>query len=222
MDNERVVYSPQAFGGGMGGGLFGGNGGILEGLLLGALFGNRRGGLFGGCEGGGGDLAADAIAAKVVELQETGDIKEMVGEIKGELKDAMNAEFRGVDSRLFNIAEETILARKDAEIAALKATNQIENRMTAFEVSTDKQFCGLRAEIGKSTQEILNKLAADKLDEKNDEISRLRAEKAHLTQVNLFSSQLQAIASEVQNMGTKITQFGAGNVATPVNTNQHG
>lgn len=237
MENERIVYNPTAIGAGQGGlGGFGG-GGLLEGLLLAGLLGGRRGGLFGGGEGGdGANVLAGDIAAQVVNLQNSGDIKEEVQGTKAAIIADLQAVQGILQSQIAASDKQALAAMYETKIASLQSTNEITNKignetqaiagqMTSFQVSTDKQFCHVDNKIAASTQTILNQLNADKLDSKNDEIAALRAERDRLTTTINFGNQFAAIASQLNNLSQKqdltnqVVQFGAGNVATPVATN---
>lgn len=230
--------------GGAGGLGFGGGDGLGLIALLALLGGRRGGGLFGGDEGhgGGANVLAGDVAAKVVELQNSSNLRAEVRDTEAALRETilnqtigLNSEFRGLEGRIDNAALDAVKAQYEAKIASLQATNVLERRIDdesekirtdiqQFQVSTDKQFCHVNSAIQSSTQTILNHLAADKLDAKNDEIAQLRAERNHLNQTLLFSNQLNSINSAInsieqtQRLSNKVVQFGAGNTAIPVNT----
>jgi len=98
-------------------------------------------------------------------------------------------------------------------------TQSIKDQLVMMERKIDEDFCQVRAEIKDSRQEILNRLFSDKLDEKNDEIAELRAERAHLTSTIQFSNQFTAInsaiadLSQAQRLTNQTIQFRTGNLA---------
>lgn len=128
------------------------------------------------------------------------------------LRDVVQNRFEGVQS------ENRIIRQIDAE------TDIIKERLTNFERSTDKQFCETNMNIKDSERRILDRLYSDKLDEKNDEIARLRAKCARTEDVLSFSNQnnelksmINSIAQE-QRFSSKTVQFGTGNLAGTAQT----
>lgn len=225
IDNEPVIMGSNPGYGGFGGG-------IGELIALMALMG-RRG--FGGDEGGHrreDSVLAGDVAAKVVELQNTSDLKAEVKGVEAGLRESLlnqtigfGNEFRGLEGRIDHAALDAVKAQFEAKIASLEATNKIEGRMNAFEVNTDRQFCSTNHNIEASERRILEKLNLNILEQKNDEIAQLREDKRGLTQSIVFGNQLNAINSQLNEMAQNIRatnqtiQLGTGNLATPTATN---
>ncbi len=201
-------YEPNVMGGGAGLGGFGG-GGLIEGLLLATLLGRR-----GGLGGDGGCTESDAIAAKVVALQNSSNLRDDICEMGTSIQSALQTQ-TNVQTIQFNNVREAIGV---AAIAAERNANEITNLIQS-------QGCATRELSMANTQAILNQLAADKLDEKNDEIANLRRERDGINQQLLFSTQFNAINSVIANLvneqkiANKVTQIGAGNTAIPVASN---
>lgn len=238
--NEKIAYSPMAVGATDGSG-FGGSG-ILGLIALISLL--RNNGILGneGAAAGGNVLAGD-IAAQVVSLQNSADLKGLIQNVESQLQLAMqnqsndlNAQFNAIQQAMCTSEVNALKASYESTISQLNSTNNIMNKigdetqavqaqMTAFQVSNDRQFCAVDNKISNSTQLILSQLAADKLDSKNDEIALLRARTNSLeTNIN-FGSQFNMIASQLNNLSQKqdltnqTIQFGTGNVSTPTATN---
>lgn len=235
LEREGVVYNPLSFGGpgygsGYGNDMFGG-GGLMGGLLLASLLGGRRGGLFGG-EGvsNGGDVLAGDVASKVVELQNTADLKYDVKSVESNLRESIlnqtigfGNEFRGLEGKIDRAATDAVKAQYESKIASLESTNILSNKIGHVETEIQAVKCQIDNKINHSTQTILNHLNADKLDSKNDEISELRSRNRHMEQTILFGNQLNSITSSINSMDQRLTnqvvQFGTGNLATPTATN---
>lgn len=242
--SNRFTEDAQMLGGNGGFGF--GGGGILEGLLFASLLG-RRGGLFGGDGAGGGEILAGDIASKVVELQNTADLKAEMKDVESGLRETilnqtigLGEEFRSLDTQIGNAKLDAVKAQFEAKIASLESTQAINNRLTAFEVSTDKQFCHVNSHVDaaerrviervdSSERRILDKIADNILEEKNDLIAQLRTRNNNLDQTLLFSNQINGLAvalnniSQKQDLTNQTIQFGTGNVATPTaNNNQVG
>lgn len=209
--------------GGFGFGGFGG-GGILEGLIFGSLLGNRRGGgLFGGGDcGNGGEVEAGDIAARVVALQNSADLKQEIADVKA----AVIADNQGVLSTLQSAICESnkaaLAAMYESKISALQSTNEITNKIGNVETEIQSVKCHVDSKIAASTQAILGVIAADKLDSKNDEIAQLRSRNNAMEQNIQFSaltSVVSNLANQTQHLSNQVVQFGAGNTAIPVATN---
>jgi len=149
--------------GGFGGGL--GSGGIIEGVLLASILGRRGGGLFGG-DGGSPDLDASGIAAKVVELQNSANIRAEVAESEADILAALQAQSAGLTQQHFAIAssladinKNAVVAALEAKIATLQSTNEITSNITALSVKTDMQHCQTLQAInadGDATRALIN------------------------------------------------------------------
>jgi uncharacterized small protein (DUF1192 family) len=216
-DSERIIYQPTSVGAGMGSGFGGfGQGGLLEGLILASLLGRNGGGLFGGNNGGGASELAGDIAANVVQLQNSGDIKEEIAASQAQLL-----------SKMCCIDKEAMAAGMEAKIASLQSTNEITNKIGAVQTEIQSVKCTIDSKIAASTQAILNQLQANVLEQKNDEIAMLRAGKGQLEQTLLFSNQLNSIGSMISNLSAKqdvansAINFGNGTIQPQtVNSNQ--
>lgn len=134
--------------------------------------------------------------------------------------------------RLFTEIVENRFRTKETEANMLRAldceTDSIKEKMSDFERSVDHQFCAVKGDIKDSERRILDRLSLDKLDEKNDEIARLRA-KCDQGQNNLFlANELNGIKSlinsveQTQRFNSKVVQFGAGNLAGTAQTANQG
>lgn len=184
--NEPVFLgsgSPAGVGG------YGMGGGLVEGLLLASLLG--RGGLGGyGANGAGGTALATELGT-LFNQQEIGstrrDVKDSESEIRESLLNqqiANGSEFRNLDGRLAGIDKEAVKGALEAQIAALKSTyelsnkvdhktDMIDNKINSLEVNVDKQFSSLK-------QELL--IGLDKIREREQvrEIEILRRQNDHL------------------------------------------
>lgn len=219
------------FQGGMPGyGGFGGFGGGLGGFGLVGLVGlnnllGRDGYGYGGFPGAGG-------AGTVVTEQNISDIRQEIGALGNEFQmalqasdNASQANFRDLDNRLCNSEKETMQMGFALSTQGFQNTQAIKDQLTVMGSKIDSQFCAVNGAIMQSTQTILNQLCADKLDEKNDLIDTLRAEKNHLTQIGAFNSAISGVYTAIGNLAQKqdltnqTIQFGTGNLATPVATN---
>ena len=122
-----------------------GSGGILEGLILGALLRNGNGGLFGG-NGSNGDMDADAIAAKVVELQNTSDLRSQIVGVQSDLQAALQAQdlniltqFTATNAQIAQVDKNATIAALESKLAAVQSQNAIQGSIDALSVKTDAQ-----------------------------------------------------------------------------------
>lgn len=217
-------YEPNVMGGGSGFGGFGHDNGLGIIALL-ALLGRRGGGILGGDGGGCGE--GDAIAAKVVALQNSSDLRDEICEVGSSIQSALQAQtnaqtvqFNSVREGVAAAATEALRANLESRIASLQSTNELSNLIRS-------EGCQTRELTQVQTQAILNQLAADKLDEKNDEIANLRRERDGISQQLLFSNQFNAMNSVIANLAQEQRatqqsfQFGTGLVnGQSSNTNQ--
>jgi hypothetical protein len=150
------------------------------------------------------------------------DIQRDVVENKFAIKDAQCELGKEIIQNRFEVAktESKIVERLDYE------SDLIKMQMTNFERSVDKQFCEVKSDIKDSERRILDRLTADKIDEKNDLINELRHERrncealfaqkenqlAFSNQLNLLHSQMIEL-NQNQRATNTTYQFGAGNLA---------
>lgn len=222
-----VNYDPTYVGGVPGAGYGLGSGLGLESLLLFGLLGRGRGGLFGGDEGGGrGEMLAGDVAAKVVELQNTSDLKAEVNNVKAAVIHDLQEVQADLQREISDAKLDAVKSSMESKIEALRIENHLSNKIGHVETEIQSVKCHVDNKIANSTQAILNQLNADKLDSKNDEIAALRSEKRALEQNAVFANQFSAInsvlvnlANQTQHLTNKVVQFGTGNVATPTSTN---
>lgn len=108
------------------------------------------------------------------------------------------------------------------EISIVKA------QINSFQRDTDHQFCEVKSLIKDSTAIIMKQLADDKLDEKNDEIAKLRSKNERLEDRFIISQELNGLKTMInsveqnQRFNSKTVQFGTGNVALPTQTANQG
>lgn len=234
LEKEGVVYNPLMFGANpaAGDGIFGG-GGIMGLLLAGLLFGGRgRGGLFGG-GGEGGDAMADAVAAKVVELQNTADLKAEVKSVEAGLRESilnqtigLNGEFRGLEAGIAGAKLDAVKAGLEAQLRDLETRNHVTNKIGAVETEIQAVKCAIDSKIASSTQSILNHLAAAEESRLKDELALARSKNDKMeinagfaAQFGTINNVLLQLANQQEKLTSQVVQFGAGNVATPTNTN---
>lgn len=103
----------------------------------------------------------------------------------------------------------------------------VKERLIGFERSVDKEFCHVKTLIKDGTQIVLNQLASDKLDEKNDEIAELRAKLSHKDLshnnqiVNYELASLKSMINSIeqkQTFSSKTSVFGQGNLTGTAQT----
>lgn len=192
--------------GGMGGLGLGGNneGGLLMGLLFGSILGNRNGGgLFGGNNNGGsGDLDAAGIAAKVVELQNSSNLREQVAGLGTEISNSFNLQNLGIQAQ-FNQVDQAIaastlanaLAAKEAEINALKTANVLQTNIESLSTKSDAQFSATLQAIandGAATRALIN---ANEMANLRDQLdSERRSRVARETEISITNNNINTNA----------------------------
>lgn len=109
--------------------------------------------------------------------------------------------------------------------------DKTRTQLYAFERAAAEEFCKVKTEALLNTQKILDRLSADKLDEKQEIIDSLRHERYADKHNHLFALQNQELAflkqsinsvEQNQRFSSKTVQFGAGNVAIPTQTANQG
>lgn len=232
-------------------GMFGSNG--IMGLAALSML-NRRGGLFGGDDGSGGSILADIRKDIGDAATEACKVESRI-QAAIQVQDTNNqVNFRALDNKVCETEKSAIIYAKDAQIESLRSEARIADRITAFERNADMQFCDVKhniegvntnlekvnthlthtidtkfchlsTEMLKQTQVLLDRLAADKLDSKNDEILQLRERNRHFEQVLAFSNQLTSINSSISDLSQqqKLTNqsinFGTGAIGAQTATN---
>lgn len=205
---ENVGPGFGGWGGGFGG--FGGFGGagLVEGLLFASLLGNRRGGLFGG-DGGSPDLDASGIAAKVVELQNSANIRKEVSDLGNEVQNAFSiqnlanlAQFNQTNDNISKAAAAAALAGKEAELQALITANRLQTNIETLSTKTDAQFTATLTAIkdqGCETRELIMQQKIDSLQERLErERDHRRATENELTIVNTNTNINQQFQAQAQ------------------------
>lgn len=188
------------------------------------------------------------------------NLREQVSKAEASLKDTIHAqsiangaEFCGLNKAVLSDGSLTRLNLANAErdlqnrihearLEALKTNTElskylsdksdiVKEKISAFERNVDENFCKVRTEIKDSERRILDRLSADKLDEKNEIIESLRHERYADKSAYQFGLQNQEIATlkqminsveQTQKFSSKTVQFGAGNVAIPTQTANQG
>lgn len=174
------------------------------------------------------------------------DIGLQVGKVECGVKEsilsqslAMGTEFCGINKNIADHSHRNVIeilanraATKEAECNVIKhvdmETDLIKLQLNNFQTNVAKELCEVKCLIKDSAQAILKQLSDDKLDEKNDEIAELRACKNRLEDRLIIGNEISAIKNMVnsieqtQRFSSKTVQFGAGNVATPVQTANQG
>lgn len=147
--------------GAMGG--FGGFGGIAPVGLIGLnnLFDRDRGHVHDRKDCNAGD-----IAARVVDLQNSANIREEIGALGNEIQQAFAtqnlaniAQFNQVQSTLSGIDKAATVAALEAKIATLQATNELKTDINNLSVKTDAQTCEILRAInadGDATRALIN------------------------------------------------------------------
>lgn len=230
MENEKVVYNPLAIGSGGGFGGFG-SGGLMEGLLMASLFGRGRGGSFGG-GGEGGDAIADAVAAKVVELQNTADLKAEIKDVESGLRETilnqtigLNSEFRGIEGKIDRAALDAVKYGLEGQIRDLETKAHLGEKIGSVETEIQAVKCSIDSKIQSSMQSILNQLAFNEESRLKDELALARSKNDKLeisagiaNQFGAINNVLIQLANQQEKLTNQVVQFGTGNVATPVAT----
>lgn len=134
-----------------------------------------------------------------------------------------NAE-RDLQNRIHETRVEALKTNTELSRYLADKSEQIKERLTNFERSVDDKFCGIKTEIKDSERRILDKLTSETIDS-------LRHEKYADRHAYQFGLQNQEIANlknminsveQHQKFSSKVTQFGAGNVALPTQTANQG
>lgn len=234
--------------GGAGFGGFG-NGGILEGIILASLLGNRGLLGNGADGVVAGTVTAQNVADLRKDVADNAKEVHVLGNEIAAMFATHNltnaGEFRNLDNQICDVEKEAIKAQYEAKIATLQATNEITNKIDAstvdiknqlFGISTTmaSEFCdtkhliergnaALSLQIERGFNKITEDDLRDKIDVLRDERECYRRERGSFNDNLLMSQQtnsiLNAIDSQLQRQTSQIVQFGAGNLATPVNTN---
>ncbi len=227
-------------GGGFGfGGFGGGDGGVLSAIILSSLLG-RRGGL------GGGDECCDDGVRKDI-WQGISSIKDSVAQSK----DALNERLSDAEGRIVAAAHASEVRDLESRFIVTNRISDLERNVDENFCDVRKEICevghdlqkvnthlthiidkgnaalAFQAEKNKGEIEVLieRKFSHAREAELKDELDRERRRNEIFMQNNLFTSQIQAINSNLidlaqQQKATQQTiQFGAGNIATPANTN---
>ncbi len=110
-------------------------------------------------------------------------------------------------------------------------TDNIKDQLRAFEMSASEKFCSVKTEIKDSERRILDRLYADKLDEKNEIIESLRHERNNdrfnyqfglqNAEIN-YMKQMMGSIEQNQRFSSKTVQFGTGNLAGTAQTANQG
>ncbi len=152
-----------------------------------------------------------------------------------------NAE-RDIQNRIHEARLESLKTNMEVSRYLADKTDAVKNRIEGFERNVDMQFQATALSIEKSvaaaalagevnTRTILQKLDADKLDEKNQKINELLNERCADRYGYQFGLQNQEIANmkqllgsieQTQKFSSKSVQFGTGNVAIPTQTANQG
>lgn len=157
------------------------------------------------------------------------EVQRDVVENKHVIKDAQCSIEREVMQNRVDLlkTESKLIERLDYE------TDIIKERLNGFERSVDHQFCDVKGNIKDSERRILDRLTADKLDEKNNIIDELRHERrqselifsqkeqqlAFSNQLNLLHSQLIDL-SQNQKATNQAINFGTGLIGQAATNNQ--
>lgn len=119
----------------------------------------------------------------------------------------------------------------ETRLEALNTAKQVNDRITAFERNADMQFRDVFINIEKNTQKIIDKVAHNMETSLRDELEKERIGRLRDGFGSNFALADQRISNlsnminsidQTQKFGSKVTQFGAGNVATPVQTANQG
>ncbi len=149
--------------------------------------------------------------------------------------------FRSLDNKICETEKSAIVFAKDSIIEALRIESRVSNRITDLERNVDTQFCEVKSNIEKvnthlthgmdkgfaaSMLETERKFAYLREEDLEEKLEACRREGAAALQNANFGSQFAVINSAIQNLtnqnqllSNKIVQFGVGNLATPINTN---
>lgn len=133
-------------------------------------------------------------------------------------------ETRQILTQLIADKTDRVLDRVDRDTA------EVKSQLYAFERMAAEKFCEVKTEGLKNTQAILDVLAKNKLDEKNEIIESLRHERSHDKYHHQFALQNQELnyirqsinsIEQDQRFSSKTVTFGNGNkTGTSQNANQ--
>lgn len=155
-------------------------------------------------------------------------------------------EFCDTNKNVADVAVRNLVATKDGvcildksilesrQILAEKIdreSDSIRTQLNQFERQVSENFCQVRTEAKDNTQKVLDKMAYYEDRRKDDIIDELRHERRY----NDIRFMVQGVSNEVngikqlfnsqqfeQRFSSKVNQFGAGNVALPVQTANQG
>jgi hypothetical protein len=194
--------------GGTGLGGFGG-GGILEGLILGALLRNGNGGLFGG-NGSNGDMDADAIAAKVVELQNTSDLRSQIVGVQSDLQAALQAQdlniltqLTATNAQIAQVDKNATIAALESKLASVQSQNAIQGSIDALSVKSDAQNTQVLMAINADGDKTRALITANEIANLREalELER-RGRESREIEINIANSNAQSQAQLQQQTAT--------------------
>lgn len=249
-----ITSQSDVMGGGAGYGFGGGFGGISPVGIIGlnTLFGRGGFGGDGAFPGGGGfnNLAGNTVAEQnISELRKdvagvNTTVEALGNEIQGRLamQDLSQAgEFRNLDNRLCDSEKTALASAYAASLQAFQNTQAIQNQMTAFQISTDKEFCSVKGQIvsdGDKTRALINSIEMQNLRDalelerrgrSNREIeinisntnqqtqNQLQAQLQ--TQSQLFANSLNLLGDQISRQTNSIINLGGTVAAGQTNTN---
>lgn len=182
-----------------------------------------------------------SLAHQIAELRREG------GESECGIKESIHAqslmhskEFCDTNKNVADGAVRNLIATKDAtcvldksilesrQILAEKIDREsdlIKLQLNNFERQVAENFCQVRTEAKDNTQKILDKMSYYEDRRKDDIIDELRHDKRHLTQLSLFSNEMNSIKSMInsieqkQEVTNKSIIFGNGSNSTKTTTN---
>lgn len=180
--------------------------GLTDAVVL-STFLNRRG--FGD-EGRGTGFATEM--ATLLNQQQLGEVQRDIKSTESGIRETIlnqtigtNSEFRSVDGKLFSIDKEALRANYEAQISALKATNELSNKIdyktehlaskiNSLEVGMDKQFSSLK-------ERLISGLDKVKEREQLREIEGLRRQNDQLLVKNSNEDLIRSMLSSLKITG---------------------
>lgn len=238
---EMIGGYPTAFGGA------GGIGGLgLVGLIgLNSLWG--RNGLNG--DGANGGIVANTVADQnISELRkDVQAVNTTVEALGNEVQQAfaqqtqgINGDFRNLDGQINDVTKTMLQSAYAQSLQAFQNTQAIQNQMTAFQVSNDKEFSAIKSQInadGDATRALINQnlidglraeLAAERRTSDQRDIAvtvtqtnqqtqnQLQAQMQNQTQtianaLNMLGDQINRANNSIVNLGGSITGAGQSN-----------
>lgn len=235
------------FGGGLGG--FG-----LVGLIgLNSFLGNR--GFWDGFAGNG--VSTGAIPGTTVAEQNISELRKDVAgvnttvealgnELQGaifNLNSGIQSEFRNLDNQICDVEKTALQTAYAASIQAFQNTQAIQNQMTAFQITNDKQFCEVKSQInadGDATRALINGIEMQNLRDALELERRGRSEREieiNVTQTNqqtqnqlqaqlqaqsqMFANSLNLLGDQISRQTNSMINLGTmtGNAQTASNAN---